>query len=1002
MVAAQLDKWIPGIFPDDGLADVAVRSLESRLGAVQHFLPLAAAAGIDKIDHMHHLRVWTRRAAAAVKMYAPLLPRRRLAWMEKQLKRLRRAANEARDLDVLIERLSKQGDEEEIGSPLQELRDRRATAQAPIVTIYDRLKRDGRFDRRIEKLLQRVRPPMTPTGEPQQWRFGDWAHLKLRPCVERFFKAAPVDDADFEAIHLFRIRGKQMRYAMELLARAFPQDFCEKLYPAVEALQDKLGDINDLVTAQVRLGCLLDQTDAAVRQDELRRLIADDQRRLDEARREFLQWCTPRYLEELWTGFDRILGRPVPAHASGNGRHAAPAPPRSRSSAPAPAVSDPVDPPVPQTADKMKIMGELGETALLLPDSINAALAANDRAKYLMTLLQTARTHADHPELTVTDLRQERLACDVADGEFDTVVEQSCCVAGETYQFPMLPRIHELLTASLRTMLVPVQIRAQGSAESSSPSETAFEQRLSTLLSATPPPAANQATGDFIDRIVSVPNNGDESYHRLVMDLHKELNRLQQEIAGESIDQACVYGIAEPDRRLIAAFMSGVNQTRELKFDHPGLGTTATRAGSRLVIQNDIGTTDAHVLVVHVEALKVTLTHTDVHLPRLLFFQSLFAPFAVQWEDTRSKRAAGLQDQLYHLCVGTYVARNQADLEGYLRLLGSRLVFLIDWNRARKRLRKFAPKRVCLEVLKWAADNDVGHRGFLQLGGEQLVFDALQMAGRVPLQIGGQLSDILGPDKTAEFLKFTLKSATDGLLAGWTEFLVRDEIGAELRHYIHTIHQGMMETAAEHASLIVELATTARDGLVTAGPSGDRAFLERAAARARTWEHRADELVIKARAVHVRGDAAKAIPELLGIADDAADELEEAVMLLALVPTDEKAAPSFAPLHDLAGLLVQGAQEYLKAVENARCVQRGSSRQQIDDFLQAVDRVITVEHQTDDVHRLAQGSILTFAGDFKQLHLFTAIALNLEEAADALLRSVLTLRDYVMGEVLTR
>ena len=125
-------------------------------------------------------------------------------------------------------------------------------------------------------------------------------------------------------------------------------------------------------------------------------------------------------------------------------------------------------------------------------------------------------------------------------------------------------------------------------------------------------------------------------------------------------------------------------------------------------------------------------------------------------------------------------------------------------------------------------------------------------------------------------------------------------------------------------------------------------------------------------------------------------------MLLALVPSDEKATPSFVPLHDLASLLVEGAQEYLKAVEDARVVQRGSSRQQIDDFLKAVDRIITVEHQTDDAHRRAQASILTFAGDFKQLHLFTAIALNLEEAADALLRSALTLRDYVMGEVLTR
>src|SRR5208283_634672 len=97
-----------------------------------------------------------------------------------------------------------------------------------------------------------------------------------------------------------------------------------------------------------------------------------------------------------------------------------------------------------------------------------------------------------------------------------------------------------------------------------------------------------------------------------------------------------------------------------------------------------------------------------------------------------------------------------------------------------KRLRKFAPRRVGLEVLRWAADHNYGHRGFLSLGGEQLIFDALQTAGRLPLAPGGQLSDLLGPERTAEFLKFTLQTASAGLRAGQSEFLIRDEISAEL------------------------------------------------------------------------------------------------------------------------------------------------------------------------------------------------------------------------------
>ena len=82
--------------------------------------------------------------------------------------------------------------------------------------------------------------------------------------------------------------------------------------------------------------------------------------------------------------------------------------------------------------------------------------------------------------------------------------------------------------------------------------------------------------------------------------------------------------------------MAGVNRTKGLKFDHPGLGTTATRSGDRLVIQNDIGLTEAHVLVVHLEPPKVTVTYTDVHLERLLFFQSLLDAVSRSGGRTRS------------------------------------------------------------------------------------------------------------------------------------------------------------------------------------------------------------------------------------------------------------------------------------------------------------------------------------------------------------------------------
>ncbi|MCE9567674.1 MAG: hypothetical protein K8U57_37210 [Planctomycetes bacterium] len=646
---------------------------------------------------------------------------------------------------------------------------------------------------------------------------------------------------------------------------------------------------------------------------------------------------------------------------------------------------------------KAKIVGELGEEALLLPALVNEGLAANDRAKYRMTLLQAAREHADHPHRPAPELKRERLAAGELDAELDTVVESSRRDSSDTYSIHSGHRVCEALVDDVRQMLAP--LHAAVSATPDGQADTRYEQRLNAILARTPIPADDQISGAAIDRLTSGSRDAGDSLHLLVMDLHKELNKLQRRLATETIEGASVYGILDADRSLITAFMAGLNRTRELKFEHPGLGTTATRSNDRLVIQNDIGLTAAHVLVIHIEGNRVTLTYTDVHIERLLFFQSLFEPFAVVWQDTVSKRGTGLGEDLYHVCLGSYTARDPGDLLAYLTHLGSRLVFLIDWNRARKRLRKFAKRRVCVGVLRWAADNNYGHMGFLVLGGDQLIFDALRAGNQLSLPPAGLLSDVIGPERTGEFLKFTIQTASEGLRGGRSEFLIRDEISAELRHYIDTAHQWLLASAAEQASLAVELALAARDLLTSAGTPPDRDFIERTVRRARKWEHRADQLVNRGRGS--RGEGTTPIVNLLIQADDIPDALEDAIYRLSLLVAHGQREASVA-LTELATLAAEGAREYLKAVETARCLHRASSRDEVDDFLRAIDRVSSVEHESDDTHRRAQAEVLTFAGDFKQWHLTSRVADKFEEATDALLRAALLLRDYILGQVLRR
>jgi CHAD domain-containing protein len=314
MTTPRPDKWVQGVSLDDRATDVAVRTLQARLAGVQHYLPLAAEQAEKDVEYVHLLRVWTRRAAAALKLYAGLLPRRRTAWIKKQLKRLRRAANDARDCDVLARRLAEDRTHPEAESWTTKVRAQRAKAQKPIVAINERLQRDARFDRRgVTKLLRRVRPRGKHRQRPEDQHFGGWARASLRPLVESFFAAVPADGRDMVAFHAFRIRSKELRYNMELLAGAFGPDFRDNLYPLVETLQDKLGALNDQATAQTCLRKRIEEADSPTEAEHPQKLLAEEQARFEQMHQEFVNWFTPSLQQQLRAGFDSVLARSVQA-----------------------------------------------------------------------------------------------------------------------------------------------------------------------------------------------------------------------------------------------------------------------------------------------------------------------------------------------------------------------------------------------------------------------------------------------------------------------------------------------------------------------------------------------------------------------------------------------------------------------------------------------------------------------------------------------------------------
>ena len=95
--------------------------------------------------------------------------------------------------------------------------------------------------------------------------------------------------------------------------------------------------------------------------------------------------------------------------------------------------------------------------------------------------------------------------------------------------------------------------------------------------------------------------------------------------------------------------------------------------------------------------------------------------------------------------------------------LGAALVFLIDWNKARKLLRSWVAKDDATRILDWAARQRIGQRGFLELGGNELIGAAVRNAAPTRIGFGERLDQALGRNAAVDFLKTAMRVSTEAL-----------------------------------------------------------------------------------------------------------------------------------------------------------------------------------------------------------------------------------------------
>jgi uncharacterized protein Yka (UPF0111/DUF47 family) len=398
-----------------------------------------------------------------------------------------------------------------------------------------------------------------------------------------------------------------------------------------------------------------------------------------------------------------------------------------------------------------------------------------------------------------------------------------------------------------------------------------------------------------------------------------------------------------------------------------------------------------------------------LHQQRFAYFQRQLAEIGARWSRTETQRHEALNEgEAYHVGSARFDAADDAALCRQLEGIGERIVFLIDWNRARKRLLPFVDKDSSVAVLEAAARERVGHMAWLAAGGERVVWSAMAAQGAGTFRLGDRLDDVLGADAARDFLVEVLALAARAAAGRQPAPLVDDEVRALLARRLQG-RRGEFDLLEEHAGLAHALAQALRDALVH-GAERDNDAAQRLAARAKTWERQADHLVMRSRSQADRQPQWQPLVRLIERSDDVADALEEACFVLSLLAEHfadkgtQRAwsGPAREVLTVLAEAVLTATQDHIKALAVARTLGETSDAADHDEFLAASWRVLRAERQCDELLRSARRALAEACrehDDATALVLSNEFAAALEQASDALLSLGYGLRERAFRRI---
>jgi uncharacterized protein Yka (UPF0111/DUF47 family) len=251
-----------------------------------------------------------------------------------------------------------------------------------------------------------------------------------------------------------------------------------------------------------------------------------------------------------------------------------------------------------------------------------------------------------------------------------------------------------------------------------------------------------------------------------------------------------------------------------------------------------------------------------------------------------------------------------------------------------------------------------------------------------------RLDAALGAGETRAFLQRVLRETGEGLAAGRSVRLIRDEIQADLAQRFETAESAVLAILVRHLGLSRTLASAAADILAT-GLTAPAGLVD----RAKRLESKADRLTLEARELCGRLTGGQAVRRCVDAAENAMDAIDECVFLMSLAP---EGPPPPEAMTRLADILVDEIGQLVRAAEAAARLPEGRRADSVL-ALQSIDAAVQAERDADAAERASIGAVMQSAGaDPRSLVLGLEVARTLETATDHMAHAAQALRERVL------